>query len=194
MPLVLNQTDSYTCALFDSTAVVTNFMHTDLNQSPRPWYKEPYVLMLIGFPLSSIIACMFLIYLAVSTKDTLVRDNYYKDGLAMNQEFKWDKKAQTMDVRLELKIEDNTAQIQLLNTRLELPNTLQLELSHPTLKAQDRDSMLQRQGQQKHYQGFIDLTQDGRYYIQIESMEQSWRIRKELYIKNGSLASISASK
>ncbi len=169
-------------------------MPTDLNQSPRPWYKEPYVLMLIGFPTASIIACMFLIYLAASTKDTLVRDNYYKDGLAMNQEFKWDKKSQAMDVRLELKIEGNTAQIHLLNTRMELPNTLQLKLSHPTLKAQDRDSMLQRQEQQKFYQGFIDSSLDGRYYIQVESMEQSWRIRKELYIKNGALISISATK
>ncbi len=169
-------------------------MPIDSNQSPRPWYKEPYVLMLIGFPLASIIACMFLIYLAVSTKDTLVRDNYYKDGLAMNQEFKWDKKAQTMNIRLELKIEKNTAQINIINSRIDLPHTLQLKLSHPTLKARDRDSLLQRLGSQKMYQGFIESFEDGRFYIQVESMEQSWRIRKEIWIKNGVLTSISADK
>ncbi len=161
-------------------------MTNESNQAPRIWYKEPYLWMLVGFPAASILACMFLIYLAVGTKDTLVRDNYYKDGLAINQELAWDKKAVNMDIRLEMTVKGNTAQLTIINSRLDLPNSLIMKFSHPTLQELDRDSLLQRNGQEKTYQGFIENLTEGRYYLQVESLEQQWRVRKDdAWIKNG---------
>lgn len=165
-------------------------MQNESNQAEKIWYKEPYVWMLIGFPVASILACIFLIFLAATTKDTLVRDNYYKDGLAYNQELAWDNKAKANDIRLEMKITDNTAQLTITNSRIVLPTSLVLKLGHPTLKADDRDSLLQRKGQEKTYQGFIENLKDGRYYIQIESLEQQWRVRKDVWVKNGALVAL----
>jgi len=156
----------------------------------RAWYKEPYVWMLIGFPTSSIIVCSILLTFAINTKDTLVRDNYYKDGMAMNQEFKWDNKARVMDIRVAFTIKDNVATLDILNSRLDMSNTLLLEFSHPTLQGKDRDSLLQLKPGSKTYQGFIDSVQDGKYYIQVESAEQSWRIRGEVYVINGETHSL----
>lgn len=151
-------------------------------QSPvRPWYKEPYVWMLIGFPTSSVLICTLLITLAVNNKDSLVRDNYYKDGLAINQELQWDRKAVAMDVRLQLTVTGNMAEIKILNTRNELPSTLTLKLSHPTLVGKDRDALLQLT-HDKIYQGFIEEVEETRFYVQIESLEQSWRVRDEIRV------------
>ena len=145
--------------------------------------------MLIGIPLSSVIMGIFFISLAVGTKDTLVRDNYYKEGLAMNQEMKWDKKAKEWNVQAELSINKNTASLTLLNSRQLAPSVLQLKLSHPTLSEFDRDSLLQLSKEKKDgkpvFQGFIDDTTDGRYYVQVEAPEQTWRLRTELYIAQG---------
>lgn len=152
-----------------------------MQTSIRPWYKEPYVWMLIGIPTSSVLICIVLITLAVNKKDSLVRDNYYKDGLAINQELQWDRKAVAMDLRLQVNVTGNLVEIKILNTRNELPNTLSLKLSHPTLVGKDRDSMLQLT-QDKTYQGFIEETESTRYYIQIESLEQSWRLRDEIQL------------
>ncbi len=165
-------------------------MQTEAASKSRPWYKEPYVWMLIGFPASSVIVCSILLTLAVNTKDTLVRDNYYKDGLAMNQEFKWDHKARNMDIRVELITEGNAARLNIVNSRLDMPTTLQVKFSHPTLQSKDRDAFLQRIPGSKSYQGFIDEIVEGRYYIQVESSEQSWRIRSEKFIKNGEMKSL----
>lgn len=150
----------------------------------RPWYKEPYVWMLIGIPLSSVIMGIFFISKAVSTKDTLVRDNYYKDGLAINQEMKWDKKAESLDVKLEFTIANNEVNLTLLNSRQVAPNVLQLKLSHATLKDFDRDSLLQL-GEKNSYKGFIDNMTDGKYYIMVESLEQQWRRRGSIVIGQG---------
>ncbi len=162
-------------------------MQNETATKSRVWYKEPYVLMIIAFPLSSVIVCSILLTLAINTKDTLVRDNYYKDGLAMNQEFMWDHKARNMDIRVDFTIKDNLASLNILNSRLDMPTTLHLKFSHPTLQTKDRDSLLQLQAGTHTYQGFIDTLEDGRYYIQVESNQQSWRIRGEEHIANGKL-------
>lgn len=145
--------------------------------------------MLIGIPSSSVIVCTILITLATNTKDTLVRDNYYKDGLAINQELQWDKKAKNWDIRAELTVTGNTASLVLLNSRQLAPSMLQLKLSHPTLAESDRDALLQLTQQKQNgkpvFQGFIDDLGDGRYYVQVESPEQSWRLRNELYMAQG---------
>jgi len=164
-----------------SLMLIVDTMTTD----NRPWYKEPYVLMLIGVPLSSVIMGIFFISLAVNTKDTLVRDNYYKDGLAINQEMKWDKKSVELDIELSVLIEGNNASIAINKSRQTPPTTLTLKLSHPTLKEKDRDAFLQH-SQKGNYKGFINNLEDGRYYIMVESIEQQWRIRKSVHITQGS--------
>ncbi len=155
-----------------------------MTDAQRPWFKEPYVWMLIGIPLSSVLVGIFFITTAVQNKDTLVRDNYYKDGLAYNSELQWDKKAKEMDIRLEMLVNNNEMHMTLMNSRLAPPLTLKMSLGHPTIPEKDRESHLQLK-QDKSYIGFIEALEDGRYYLLLECAEQQWRIRKDIQVKNG---------
>ena len=155
-----------------------------MQSETRPWYKEPFVWMLIGVPLSSVIVGSFFIFLAASSKDSLVRDNYYKDGLAINQLLQWEKKAKTLDIKLSFKIEGNNASVSILNSRQTYPNTLTLKLSHPTLKERDRDAFLQH-SKDGQYIGFIESIENGRFYIMIESPEQVWRVKENIEVIQG---------
>lgn len=160
-----------------------------MTEPQRPWYKEPYVWMLIGFPLSSVIVGSFFITISVLNRDTLVRDNYYKDGLAYNQELQWDKKALSLDIRMEILVDGNELRMQMMNSRQTAPSTLKVTLGHPTIPNKDRESHLQFT-ENKGYIGFIEPTEDGRYYLLVESAEQQWRIRKDIWVKNGVPAAI----
>ncbi|MFY0700094.1 MAG: FixH family protein [Bermanella sp.] len=155
-----------------------------MTESNRPWYKEPYVWMLIGFPLTSIIVGLSLLTISILNKDTLVRDNYYKDGLAYNQELEWDKKAKSLDIRVDIQVNDNQLILNLLNSRQNTPSTLKVTLGHPTIPEKDRQSHLQLT-KDKRFIGFIEPTENGRYYLLVESVEQKWRIRQDIWIKNG---------
>lgn len=155
-----------------------------MTDAQRPWFKEPYVWMLIGIPLSSVLVGIFFITTAVQNKDTLVRDNYYKDGLAYNSELQWDKKAKEMDIRLEMLITGNEMHMTMINSRLAAPATLKVTLGHPTIPEKDRESHLQFK-QDKSFIGFIETLEDGRYYLLVECAEQQWRIRKDIQVKNG---------
>ena len=50
-----------------------------------PWYREPWPWLLMAGPVTVIIAGGFTAWLAVTSSDGLVADDYYKQGLAINQ-------------------------------------------------------------------------------------------------------------
>ena len=49
-----------------------------------PWYKQFWPWFLIAVPVITVIMSGFLIHFATSTQDTLVIDDYYKEGKAIN--------------------------------------------------------------------------------------------------------------
>jgi len=161
-----------------------------MQETQRPWYKEPYVWLMIGIPLSSVIMGSFFISLAVGTKDSLVRDNYYKDGLAYNQELEWDNKAEANDIKVSMTVaDDSQIRLNITNSRLSLPNILQLKLSHPTLKDKDREAVLQKTANDTYVGLMNNALEFGRYYIHIEAPEQAWRIRHVDHIQANSALS-----
>ena len=46
----------------------------------KPWHRQPWVWLLIALPMTAVIGGMVTIYIAVTTSDGLVVDDYYKRG------------------------------------------------------------------------------------------------------------------
>ena len=72
-----------------------------------PWYKYKLVWMIIAIPAASVIAGINMIYLAVNTDDGLVVDDYYKEGMAINQSLQRDKTAAELGLTARLVIEQS---------------------------------------------------------------------------------------
>jgi hypothetical protein len=68
----------------------------------RPWYAEPWVWLIIAIPLTAVIVGMITIYLAVSTSDGLVVDDYYKRGKAINVDLARDRAAARYELRAQI--------------------------------------------------------------------------------------------
>lgn len=62
-----------------------NMTATQPKHSPNPWYKERWTWLLMLMPVTAVIAGSITMWLAVTTFDGLVADDYYKQGLAINQ-------------------------------------------------------------------------------------------------------------
>ena len=52
----------------------------------RPWWKEPYVWMVIAGPLSAVIACAITAVYILRGPDAVVSEDYYREGIALGQE------------------------------------------------------------------------------------------------------------
>ncbi len=52
----------------------------------RPWWKEPYVWMVIAGPLSAVIAFAITAVYILRGPDAVVSEDYYREGIALGQE------------------------------------------------------------------------------------------------------------
>lgn len=52
----------------------------------RPWWKEPYVWLVISGPLSAVIACAVTAVYIMRGPDALVSEDYYREGVEISKQ------------------------------------------------------------------------------------------------------------
>jgi hypothetical protein len=146
-----------------------------------PWYREPWVWLMIAFPLSAVIGGMITIYLAVTTSDGLVVDDYYKRGKAINRDLARDAAAARYQLRasVDIDLRDNRMQLRLESTTAALPKALTFSLMHPTQAGYDQVILLRHAGDGVYY-GDIDEVARGNWYLQLEA--DDWRLSGSMQI------------
>lgn len=147
----------------------------------RPWYTEPWVWLLITFPLVAVIGGMITIYLAVSTSDGLVVDDYYKRGKAINVDLARDRAAARygLQAQIDIDLQSNRVQLRLQAPAGRYPKTLQLSLLHPTRAGHDQVLQLQRAADGGYSSGLDELTR-GNWYLQLEA--DDWRLSGSMQV------------
>lgn len=141
----------------------------------RPWYREPWVWLIIALPMTAVIASMFTIYKAVSTADGLVVDDYYKRGKAINRDLARDAAAGRYQLKasIDIDLRENRVQLLLESAAMVSPATLTFSLLHPTQAGYDQVIILQHGGDGM-YAGAIDELNRGNWYLQLEA--DDWRL------------------
>ena len=145
-------------------------------QESRPWYKEPIMWLIVGIPLITVFWGGVMITLATSSKDSLVSDSYYKDGMTYTENLEVDHRAKRLQLKSSLVFTNNEARLHLTGYLDEEPQTLILRLIHPTLKDRDLDVLLQRIDEGT-YVGAAEIALPDRRRIWLSSPLQGWRIR-----------------
>lgn len=149
-------------------------------QDTKPWYKQFYPWMLIGLPLSSVIAGLTTVYIAHNGADSLVVDDYYKEGLAINE--KREKEAQAAKLGVEANLGWNTQSLTInLPENINETAGLQLSFVHPTKQEKDFELALVRLPNGS-YQGDLPTNLKGRWKLTLAPMSQSWRIKADIYM------------
>ena len=141
----------------------------------RRWYAEPWVWLLIALPMSAVIGGMITIYLAVTTSDGLVVDDYYKRGKAINMDLARDAAAASYGLRARLDLDRVNRRILLsLDSHDNLsPAQVRFSLLHPTLPGNDQVIMLLPAGECT-YAGTLQEVLDSNWYVQLEA--DDWRL------------------
>lgn len=57
-----------------------------ISPAARPWWKEPYVWMVIGGPLSAVLACAITAVYIMQGPDALVSEDYYREGIEISKQ------------------------------------------------------------------------------------------------------------
>jgi hypothetical protein len=143
-------------------------------QAPRPWYREPWPWILMAGPAATIVAGAATAWLAVASDDGLVADDYYKRGLAINQELRRERAAVARG--LVARIVAGQGELRLrLEGRGALPEALFVRLAHATRAGFDLRLRLENRGGGL-YECALPQLAAGHWRVAIEDPRGEWRI------------------
>ena len=151
-------------------------MSKNISSELPSWRQIPVVWMIIAIPLSSVIVGFIMLWLAISSNDGLVFDDYHQQGKEINRVLARDAMASSLDMaaKIEFLPESQRLEISLSHRQtINLPDTLLLRFLHPTRSGEDIRLTLLRNGTNK-YLGDYPRLSAGKWIVQLETGE--WRI------------------
>lgn len=144
---------------------------------PTAWYKQFWPWLIIFFPASAVVAGTITVIIAMKNSDTLVKDDWYKDGLAINQELDKQATAKRLGITADIHVgtPPSSLNIELSNVDSSTLRKLDIALIHPTQP--EKDGV---------YQGYITPTghyvvqlprqHTGYFHVRIGSTDSEWQL------------------
>lgn len=142
-----------------------------------PWYKHRFVWFIVAIPFSAVVMGGIIIYLAVTSDDGLVADDYYKKGLAINRSLERDALAIEKEVSADIEIDNEKNVIKMIFNKGNIenyPEVLQLKLQFATHANNDVQVELHH-GQYNKYIGYLKKSlPEGKWYFELS--DGKWRL------------------
>ena len=148
------------------------------NTKPTAWYKQFWPWFLLVPLIVTVIVGMTMLSFSIQVFDGTVNDNYYKEGLAINQTLEKDHKAAALNLSAEVKVDNLTGDVLLtLNGQLDsLPEQLNLEFINPTRATKDYGITLNKVTG-NHYRGQVEKAPLNLWYMDITEPSGNWRLK-----------------
>lgn len=160
----------------------------------KPWYKQVWPWILIALPGSAVVACIITIVIAVRSPVSMVEDDYYKEGLAINQNMEKQRAAELAGIRATLSAKPQIGTFEVTVNNIDYAtladNPILLTLLHPADAQQDRETALVRNASGS-LSGTVIPPSTGNWKIKIEPQDQEWRLMGAMPITDDSPEMIS---
>ncbi|MDT8386895.1 MAG: FixH family protein [Thiogranum sp.] len=152
-----------------------------LDRDTQPWYRQGWPWALIALPASAVVAGIITLILAIQSPNALVVDDYYKEGLAINQQKQRLAAADAAGLRALLRYDRRQVQLTLDSSPAVAGDTVKLQIIHATRAELDQTLTLQRSGDV--YRGEVEELQAGSWYLRLQPADLAWEVRGALRIE-----------
>lgn len=161
------------------------------------WYKQFWPWFLIFLPSSVVIASIITIILAVQGADSLVSDDYYKEGKLINKNLRKIEYSKKMGLSGGLSIKDNQLQLNVSakEKTIKLPPVLKMTFIHPASADKDLSITLiestdinsnepkimvgANYTSQKNIE-LIKLLSQGAWYVRLLPLDKTWQLNGKI--------------
>lgn len=142
-----------------------------------PWYRHRWPWLLALGPAIVVVAGIFTLWLAVTSDDGLVADDYYKRGLGINRTLARTERAAALRLSARVDVDGSGgARVMLASPEGDfaaMPASVRLLLTHPTRAGFDRRTVVMR-GPDGVYTGHVAPSPEGRWLVIVET--DDWRL------------------
>lgn len=142
----------------------------------KPWYREPWPWILMAGPAAVVVAGAVTMWLAYSSADGLVADDYYKRGLAINRVLAREDAARRLGISAEVRLIPGRMSVVLRGAS---PEVLFVHLVHATRAGHDLRLRLAR-SMGGDYEAALPPLPPGHWHLSIEDALGRWRVAEEL--------------
>ncbi len=133
------------------------------------------VWLIIGLPLTAVIASMVSWWIAADGADPLVAEDYYKQGLAITQTMEKEARAANLGLNMRLRVEGGALHGHLQGRLDHYPDRLLLTLVHPSRDERDVNIVLIATDQGEYRAAMPPLPAGQRRLI-VQPENQEWRL------------------
>lgn len=145
----------------------------------QPWYKQFWPWFLIAIPLSSVIVGSQVIRLATDGTNSLVVDDYYKEGKSINARLDKIEAAQALGIETKLNILPGNIELEFLNGAPESGEALKLDFFHVTLEAKDFSVLLTRDAS-GIYRNNEEYPIQGKWRLRLTPLDERWKVQQRV--------------
>jgi hypothetical protein len=142
----------------------------------KPWYREPWPWLLMAGPAAVLLAGAATTWIAFASADGLVADDYYRQGLALNQRLARAQAAERAGISAEVELAPGRIRVRMKG---DAPEALFVQLAHATRAGHDQRLRL-APVQDGVYEAELAPLAAGRWRAVIEDPRARWRLAQEL--------------
>jgi len=149
-------------------------MQTDI---PKVWYKQFWPWFLIIVPLTSMVLSFTMMNLAFTGKDSMVIDDYYKEGRVINLKIKKLQQAKILNISTKTQVFADYVEVIFISGEPENGEALILDFYHSTQKFKDFSVTVLRDANGVYR---APLTDDmlGKWQLSLHPFNEDWKIQK----------------
>ena len=144
---------------------------------PKVWYKQFWPWFLIIVPLTSMVLSFTMMNLAFTGKDSMVIDDYYKEGRGINPKIKKLQQAKVLNISTKTQVFTDYVEVSFISGEPENGEALILDFFHSTQKFKDFSVTLLRDANGVYR---APLTEDmlGKWQLSLHPFNEDWKIQK----------------
>ena len=159
----------------------------------QPWYQQFWPWFVFALPATAVVAGIVTIFIAVKHADSLVEDDYYKEGLGINTNLRQENLARELGVTGKLVISEDKVRVVLsMNRNKESevlkPSMLMVKFYHPFSARHDFELPLQREVDDGVYAQSFQGMSTGYWRVEISPLYETgkdgstsvWRLTQRL--------------
>lgn len=170
---------------FNRKKIVTHWQSN--TESIEPWYKQFWPWFLMALPASVVVAGLTTWFIAAKNSDSLVVDDYYKEGLGINRQLAEDQLAKQLAIEADIRFDTVVGEV-IVNMQGQLeawPEQLTLRLIHPADSEKDIVLTMNKVSVSR-YIGQLEQPISGYWYLQVAGQKpEPWRLRGRIDADSG---------
>lgn len=145
----------------------------------QPWYRQFWPWFLIIVPLTSMVLSFTMMHLAFTNEDSMVVDDYYKEGKGINVKLQAIEQAKILNISAQIKVNQNSVELRFVSGQSRNGEALTLDFYHATQEHKDFTINLFKDAN-GFYRAPIEEDISGKWQLSLHPFDNRWKIQTKV--------------